>query len=80
MTILSQTAQTQKLDYSKPVLDCCKLEKSPTMGENAKDDNMSNLLLMIVVSPVHLMMYLMKKIHPMKKWMKKERKFTKKST
>ena len=36
MTILSQT-----LDYSKPVLDCCKLEKSPTMGENDKDDNMS---------------------------------------
>ena len=37
----SNGSDTETVDYSKPVLECCKLEKSPTMGENAKDGNMS---------------------------------------
>ena len=36
----SHSAET--VDYSKPVPDCCKLEKYPTLGEDAEDDNMSS--------------------------------------
>ena len=37
----SNGSDTETVDYSKPVPDCCKLEKSPTLVEAAEDDNMS---------------------------------------
>ena len=37
----SNGSDTETVDYSKPAPDCCKLEKSPTLGEDAEDDNMS---------------------------------------
>ena len=45
----SNGSDTETVDYSKPVPDCCKLEKSSTLGEDAEDDNIQ-LLLMIVMS------------------------------
>jgi len=38
----SNGSDTETVDYSKPVPDCCKLEKSPTLGEDAEDDNLSS--------------------------------------
>ena len=38
----SNGSDTETVDYSKPVPDCCKLEKSPTLGQDAEDDNMSS--------------------------------------
>ena len=38
----SNGSDTETVDYSKPVPDCCKLEKSPTLGKDAEDDNMSS--------------------------------------
>ena len=37
----SNGSDTETVDYSKPVPDCCKLEKSSTLGKDAEDDNMS---------------------------------------
>ena len=38
----SNGSDTETVDYSKPVPDCCKLEKSSTLGKDAEDDNMSS--------------------------------------
>ena len=37
----SNGSDTETVDYSKPVPDCCKLEKSPNLGKDAEDDNMT---------------------------------------
>ena len=76
----SNGSDTETVDYSKPVPDCCKLEKSPTLVEATEDDNMSTTSSHDSHESSSSMMYPMKKIHPMKKWMKKEIKSTKKST
>ena len=76
----SNGSDTETVDYSKPAPDCCKLEKSPTLGEDAEDDNMSSTSSHVSHVSSSLMMYPMMTIHPMKKWMQKEIKSTKKST
>ena len=37
----SNGSDTETVDYSRAVPDCCKLEKSTTLGDDAEDDNMS---------------------------------------
>ena len=66
--MITQMAQTLKqwiiLNLSQTVAN---LKSLPLWGKMPRMTTCLQLLLMIVMSPVHLMMIPMKKIHPMKK-------------
>ena len=76
----SNGSDTETVDYAKPVPDCCKLKKSPTLGEDAEDDNLSSTSSHDSHESSSCDDVSDEEIHPMKKWMQKEIKSTKKST